>query len=62
MKNSSVWEIGKYTIKDERVFNKEKEIKRTVKGYTIGYWLNGKFRSLNWINKNAKKKNIECPF
>lgn len=62
MKNSSVWTIGKYTIKDKKVFNKDVEIQRTVKGYTVGYWLDGRFRSLEWIRKNSKKVVVVCPF
>lgn len=63
MKNDSVWNIGKYTIKNGKIFNKGKEIKKTVKGYTIGFWINGKFRSLSYINKHAKKQEyIKCPF
>ena len=37
MRNSSVWSIGKYTIKDGKIYNKTVEIKKTVKGYTVGF-------------------------
>ena len=64
MKNDSVWECEGYFInRKNEVFSKYgNKLQRTVKGYTIGYWLKGKFRSLNWIKTNCKKIEIKCPF
>jgi hypothetical protein len=41
-----------------------KEIKRTLVGYTEGFCLNGKFKSLSYIRKNLTKikTDIICPF
>lgn len=63
------WQIvGKnhYKItKQGKVFNAKtgREIKRTVVGYTIGYWIGRKFYSLSALNKMAEKITlVKCPF
>ena len=58
--------LDKYSItKDKRIFNTKtmREIKRTVNGYSVGYWLSGKFYTLKKINEIAVKiKKKHCPF
>jgi len=63
-KYNAVWKCEGYFInRNNEIFSKHgNKLKRTVKGYTIGYWLNGKFRSLRWIKNNCKKIDIICPF
>jgi len=40
-----------------------KEIKETVIGYTVGFCINGKFKSKLFLRKHLVKiKNINCPF
>lgn len=63
------WQVsGKehYKItKRGRVFNAKtgREIKRTVVGYTIGYWIGRKFYSLAVLNRMAEKiPKTKCPF
>lgn len=43
--------------------NRMKEIKRTVVGYSIGFCINGKFRTLSSIRKDLVKIDMcEVPF
>lgn len=43
--------------------NRMKEIKRTVVGYSIGFCINGKFRTLSSIRNELTKIEINiCPF
>ena len=38
-------------------------LQRTVKGYTIGYYLSGKFKSLQQIRSlSYKYEKVKCPF
>lgn len=37
-------------------------VKKTVKGYTKGYYLSGKFKSLSQINSMAYVDNVTVPF
>ena len=42
---------------------RNKEVKRVLVGYTEGFCLNGKFKSLSQIrNKLIKIENTNCPF
>lgn len=68
-KNSLVWEYKddvKYKFdKDGNCFNTQtqKQIKRTMVGYTEGFCLNGKFKSLSQIRaKLIKIQPVTCPF
>lgn len=48
-----------------RCFNVQrgKELKRTMVGYSIGYCICGKFRTLKSLRKDLEKiKEIECQF
>lgn len=64
-----VWE---YSDSDNYKFDKEgncynlrtgKQLKRTLIGYTEGYCLNGKFKSLKQIrNKLQRIESVDCPF
>ena len=50
---------------DGRVFNllRNTEVKRTVVGTTIGYCINGKFKSLKTLRKRLLKvSESDCPF
>ena len=38
------------------------QLKKTVKGYTIGYYLNGKFFSLQSIKPHLILEANDCPF
>lgn len=43
--------------------NRMKEIKRTVVGYSVGFCINGKFRTLSSIRKELVKiEKINIPF
>lgn len=39
-----------------------KKLQRTVKNYTIGYYINNKFYSLNQLRKHLIKIVNDCPF
>lgn len=63
------WQIrGKehYKItKEGTLFNAKtgRVIKRTVVGYTVGYWIGRKFYSLAALNNMAEKITpVKCPF
>ena len=64
----SKWQIvgmPEYQFAKKRLFNvkRGKEVKRVLKGYTIGYNLRGKFYSINSIKKMVEKVTKEdCPF
>lgn len=50
---------------DGKIYNRQtmRQIKRTVNGYTVGYWLNGKFYTPARINTLAEKITKQyCPF
>lgn len=38
------------------------KLKRTVKGYTIGYYINGKFCSIQYLQKHLTLIETTCPF
>lgn len=64
-----VWEWkldNKYQFtKDGRCFNvqRSKEIKKTLVGYTVGFCLQGKFKSLKQIRSNLIRiDKIDIPF
>lgn len=64
-----VWMIKNYPnyqfTKDGKCINtnRMKEIKRTVVGYSIGFCINGKFRTLSSIRKELVKiEKINIPF
>lgn len=57
--NSYQWtnENELYNVKTMR------KIKKTVNGYSVGYWIAGKFITLENLRKSLVKINkIECPF
>lgn len=40
-----------------------REIKKTVNGYSVGYWINKKFYTLENLRKHLVKiEKIKCPF
>lgn len=40
-----------------------REIKKTVNGYSVGYWISKKFYTLSFLRSHLVKINkIECPF
>lgn len=42
---------------------RNKQVKKVLKGYTVGFNINGKFHSLNTLRKELiKVKIIDCPF
>jgi hypothetical protein len=49
---------------DRKIYNKRtmREIKRCVNGYSVGYYLGGKFYTLDKINKLAKPIINKIPF
>lgn len=60
------WEILGYGISENNTLynlKTRKELKEIRKGYTIGYYIKGKFKSLKWIRANCKLyKDKYCPF
>jgi len=60
------WIIEGYSISEcNKIFNSKngRELKQSMVNYSIGYYLNGKFRTLSWIKKNCKKvERIKLPF
>lgn len=65
----AVWQIkgmDNYVVTaDGKVINKTtgKVLQRQVKGYSIGYYLNGRFYTLQIIRKQFTKIQVsECPF
>lgn len=59
-------DLPHYKITNKRdVYNCKtgRKLKRTVVGYTIGYWIAGKFYSLSRLNCSAEKIiKVDCPF
>lgn len=64
MKSNAVWTVDGYFItRKNEIYSKHgNKLQKTVKGYTVGFWLKGKFRSLKWIRNNCKKVDNYCPF
>lgn len=66
---NAVWQIighQNYQIDRNNVLVNTKSgkiMQRKVKGYSVGYNIKGKFRTLKWIKSNCEKKvQIHCPF
>lgn len=50
---------------DNELYNSKtmRKIKKTVNGYSVGYWINKKFYTLKNLRKNLVKiEKIDCPF
>ena len=60
------WEISNYGISiNNEVYNllTYKKIKQTMVNSSIGYYLNGRFRTLKYIKENCRLyKDKYCPF
>jgi len=60
------WRLFDKYIVDEKggVLNSitGKKLQRTVKGYTVGYYINNKFYSLKQLRQFLVKIKDECPF
>jgi hypothetical protein len=62
------WMVGvmpEYQFAKKKLFNvkRGKEVKKVLKGYSVGYNLRGKFYTLKQIQKMIKPvEKIECPF
>ena len=62
------WMIGEmpeYQFAKRKLFNvkRGKEVKKVLRGYSVGYNLRGKFYTLEKIKKMIKPvEKIECPF
>ena len=52
---------GYYITSCNKIFNPKtnRELKQSMVNYTIGYYLNSKFRSIGYIRNNCKKYKIE---
>jgi|688.fasta_scaffold1851605_2 hypothetical protein len=65
---SEKWQIkgmSEYKFAKKKLFNTKtgKEIKKCLKGYTIGYNLRGKFYSMSSIKLMVERvKKTDCPF
>ena len=46
--------LGDYLFQNDECFKQEKRIKLIKCGGSIGYKINGKFRSLTWLKQNRK--------
>ncbi len=65
---NSKWQIKgmpEYQFAKKKLFNakRNREVKKVLKGYTVGYNLRGKFYSLNAIKKMVVRiGDKDCPF
>ena len=60
-----VKDMPEYQFAKKKLFNAQrgKEVKKVLKGYTVGYNLRGKFYSMKAIKKMiAQVEEINCPF
>lgn len=66
MKDKSWSLFEKYNVNSKGVITNTQTgniLKKTVKGYTIGYYINGRFYSLNALRKHLVLiENQYCPF
>ena len=52
-----------YYFEKKKLFSKYgNEIRLTIKGYTKGYWISGKFVTLNKLKSLTFVKKSDCPF
>jgi len=60
------WKVEGYSISEcNKIFNPKngRELKQSMVNYSIGYYLNGKFRTLSWIKRNCQKvRKSQLPF
>lgn len=63
-----VWQIEGFPAygfgKDKRLYNLQRgrEVRKVLKGYTLGYNLAGRFYSLNQIRPLLRKPETYCPY
>lgn len=66
MSEKTWWLLDRYQVNSKfEITNTKtnKQLKRTVKGYTIGYYIQDRFYSLKQLQSMLKeKKEVVCPF
>lgn len=66
MSEKTWWLLDRYQVNskfDITNTKTNKQLKRTVKGYTIGYYIQDRFYSLKQLQSMLKeKKEVVCPF